>query len=120
MRRFLPILLAAISTTAQPIHAQSLENIRAAYVPESNYKRFRCEELLQKRGEAQQELSFLAERLERLHSRYLVDVLALGLPLATNRGDTVWAETRLEHEISHAKGALISICLALARKRCGQ
>jgi hypothetical protein len=106
----LPLTLSA--------HAQSLANIPSAYVPEANYKRLSCEQLLQERARAENDLTNLYAELQGYHSRYLIDFLALGLPLATLGGNTVAAETYFEHKISHVKGELETMSSVLNR-RCG-
>jgi hypothetical protein len=103
-----------------PAHADSIGNIPSAYVPEGNYRRFNCQSLLLERTQVDGELAKLATELQEYRSRYFVDILALGLPAATFRGDTVAAETVLEHRVSHAKGELEAISSAYNHKNCSK
>lgn len=118
MRRLVGIFLGALLLSTGWAHAQSVTNIPSAYVPEANYKRLKCDDLLQERARTENDLVSLFAQLQDYRSRYFVDLLALGLPLATMSGNTVAIETRLEHNISHLKGELEAITLASNRKSC--
>ncbi len=119
MCSFIARIVAVLLLLTLSAHAQSLANIPSAYVPEANYKRLNCGELLQERARAEYDLAGLYAQLQGYRSRYLVDFLALGLPLATIGGNTVAAETLVEHDISHSKGEFEAITRVLIRKSCG-
>lgn len=118
MRRFITMLLGASLLLSVPAFAQSAADIPTAYVPETNYKRLKCEELFQESARAENDLAVLVAQLQDYRSRYFIDLLALGMPLTTLGGNTVAAETYLEHNISHIKGELRAISLMSDRKSC--
>jgi len=120
MHRLAAILLMPSLLVTAPVFAQSLANIPTAYVPEASYKRLKCEDLAVERARAENEFASLSTQLQTYHSRYLVDFLALGLPLTTMGGDTVAAETYFERNISHVKGELEAISTASRRRNCGK
>jgi hypothetical protein len=118
MRRFVVGLLGSWLLLIVNADAQNLANISPAYVPEANYKHLKCEALLHERARAESDLVNMTAQLQNFRSKYFIDVLALGLPLTTADGNSILAETRLEHGISHVKGQIDAIYAVLNRKRC--
>lgn len=118
MHRLAAISLLASRLLTVSAFAQSLADIPPAYVPEASYKQLKCEELALKTARAENDLGGLFVQLQTYRSRYFVDCLALGLPLTTMGGNTVAAETYLEHNISHIIGELEALASASEHKSC--